>query len=390
MSGQASRTKYDKNERNTKNLPMEDVMRHMRFVVMALALLALTIAGCDREITGDVALADQSASNCFDCHSDQDFDLLEAEALYENSMHFMNETVERNRLNRSFYQVCEPCHTHQGFVAAVQGEELDPDYFVSINCFTCHAPHSTGSLQVRVEDPIMLGNGAVYAKEASNTCASCHQARVNIETFVTDTTEIDDNRWGPHHSVQADMLIGTNGYEYEGVDYSTSWHGLNIDDGCITCHMADPGTFGGVGGHSFAIVNVVEDDTLVNLQACTQCHEAFDSVNPVFPEGIDTDYDFDGVEEGIQTEIAGLLDSLGTLLDAAGLLDLAEEEPVGGVETSADSAGALYNWLFVFEDQSLGIHNTNYAVQLLQSSIEFLTGNTPPTTPGRPSTYSAH
>ena len=33
---------------------------------------------------------------------------------------------------------------------------------------------------------------------------------------------------------------------------------------------------------------------------------------------------------------------------------------------------ALYNYLFIEEDRSFGVHNTGYAVALLESSINFL------------------
>ena len=42
---------------------------------------------------------------------------------------------------------------------------------------------------------------------------------------------------------------------------------------------------------------------------------------------------------------------------------------------SADSAGALFNWVGASsEDRSLGVHNPKYIIGLLQSSIEFMQG----------------
>jgi len=47
------------------------------------------------------------------------------------------------------------------------------------------------------------------------------------------------------------------------------------------------------------------------------------------------------------------------------------------VVSKADSAGAVYNWEFVKEERSGGVHNTNYAVGLLQSSINYITEGNP-------------
>jgi hypothetical protein len=48
--------------------------------------------------------------------------------------------------------------------------------------------------------------------------------------------------------------------------------------------------------------------------------------------------------------------------------------PLDGVFTSQDSAGAVWNYLLVEEDRSLGIHNPEYAIDLLNSAIEFIQG----------------
>ena len=119
----------------------------------------------------------------------------------------------------------------------------------------------------------------------------------------------------------------------------------------------------GTGGHTFAIFN--EDEEYENIAGCnTGCHEG-------------------GVEEldheGEQTLVMGLLDDLEDLLFAAGLLEWVDEEgemvllpTEDRVIKTADSAGALYNYMFVREDQSKGIHNLSYTKDLLESSIDFM------------------
>jgi hypothetical protein len=84
---------------------------------------------------------------------------------------------------------------------------------------------------------------------------------------------------------------------------------------------------------------------------------------------------------GVQTEIEGLLDSLATLLLAR---DWITHNADGSYSTHASSgsplkiapaylSGAMYNFFFVEHDLSMGVHNTKYARQLLQHSIEVLT-----------------
>lgn len=78
------------------------------------------------------------------------------------------------------------------------------------------------------------------------------------------------------------------------------------------------------------------------------------------------DYDGDGVIDGAQTEVQHLLNNLALQLP-----------PVGQAKTSLtiDSTWtqpqleAAYNWLFVNNDGSLGIHNMAYTVGLLKASI---------------------
>jgi hypothetical protein len=47
------------------------------------------------------------------------------------------------------------------------------------------------------------------------------------------------------------------------------------------------------------------------------------------------------------------------------------------VTTSADSAGAVWNYLLVEEDRSKGMHNPAYMMDLLQSAIVYIQGPAP-------------
>jgi len=120
-----------------------------------------------------------------------------------------------------------------------------------------------------------------------------------------------------------------------------------------------------------------EERDFENTSGCNVegCHIA-SPVASVDRETI-SDFDGDGEVEGVQTEMHDMLDSLAVLLVAAGFID-EDHHPINGVTVStADSAGALYNFLFIEEDRSVGVHNTAYAVSLLRSSINFLNTGDP-------------
>ena len=356
-------------------------MSNIKLTALAVTALALLLAGCEREITGDVELANNSSTSCFTCHSDQDIKLTVAREQYENSVHAAGANSNRNRMYSTRYQDCERCHTHEGFIAEVTGVEATGDNFTPITCFTCHKPHSSRNLEPRVTEAVVLEDGiSIFDRgPAANLCVSCHHSRQNVSTYVVDSVKLSSH-FGPHYSNQGDMLIGANAYEYADYDeYTNSWHSTGVTNGCVECHMSKS-MHESIGGHSWNMEN--EDRHFVNLSGCNQsgqngesvCHvsPSLDSLNRV----ADADFDGDGNVEGVHDEIEGLLDDLKALLIAAGLTDTLGT-PLSVTVPDADSIGAVYNFLFVEDDHSHGIHNTDYAVGLLQSSINYMTTGDP-------------
>lgn len=344
-------------------------MRKLLMIGLVLiSIAAMIVIGCERKIvneSGGSLAAD--ATQCFSCHSDQDLDLTAAEEQWKGSKHASGDNIDRNSYNAPYYGACEKCHTNEGFLTNTVGVDEEYTDFTAIGCFTCHEPHTKGNLGVRVTDAVSLMDGTSYDKGSSNICASCHQSRQDIREITGDVTL--SLRWGPHHSNHADMLAGSNAYEYSGYDYDNSAHTNATIDGCVDCHMSASADYT-LGGHSWGMYD--EDKEHYNLTGCNteNCHN-----NGLSDFAYDVD-DLDGdgdSEEGVQMEVKGLLDELEDILETAGLL---ENQHPTDVTVSADSAGAVFNWLFVYEDRSLGVHNTEYAVDLLKSSINFMnTGN---------------
>lgn len=334
--------------------------KHLLILVGIVGLLALT--ACTREIT-TVVQEEPQPSTCFECHSDSDLKVVYAEDQWALSKHGEGETLAEGA-----QAGCVRCHCNEGFIQYV----ADPARLTyeatnspsNIGCFTCHAPHSNGNFGLRITTPQPLLNGVSFDLGEGNGCVVCHQARRNVAVYITASNSIN-SRYGPHHGPQGDMLLGTNGYEYAGYTYGdTPYHREMNEDGCVNCHMRTVGL--NMGGHTFN-VTAVNEETLAetfNVNACKGCHT-----------DIGSDFDFNGV----QSEVDALGLQLRGLLVTANLM---VESPAGSgifvpktnTGVTAGNAGAIWNYMYVMvEDKSHGVHNPDYARDLLQSAINYLT-----------------
>lgn len=314
-----------------------------------------------------------SAGTCGQCHDSKPFHVKAFE--WGQSMHATGYVFR-------FSGTCIPCHSAKGFV-----ETHDPAYAGvadiprdtsegGMSCAGCHDPHTVGmgEYQLRNITNATLLNGAVITRAVAGDgvlCMNCHRARADSTATIAGPA---NSRFGPHHGPQADMLMATNGYHY-GLQMPSSRHLTAVENSCIGCHMQTvSGTeFGAgnteVGGHTFKMVwdNNTPGDPMDDMHVtavCSQCHVE----RGTFDFGGE-DYDRDGSVEGVQTEIHGLLEQLSLLLPPVGSTTITPD----GSYTLAQKR-ALWNYLFVEEDQSHGVHNPKYASALLRASIDDLTG----------------
>jgi hypothetical protein len=238
-----------------------------------------------------------------------------------------------------------------------------------ITCQACHDPHEVGmgDAQLRYLPTATLSNGYVVTEGGLGTlCMNCHHGRQSAEVGVLGTPN-------PHYGVQGDMLAGQNAITY-GIDMPSSRHLQAVSNSCVGCHMQlIPGTVYSnyntlVGGHTFRLSwdagTPDPSDDIKVTEVCSVCHVEANT----FDFGGE-DYDRDGTIEGVQTEIRGLLESVSLLLPPLGSTTVT----VTGAYTPAQKKGA-YNYLFVKNDNSYGVHNPKFAAAILWASIQDLSG----------------
>ncbi|HVE43421.1 MAG TPA: hypothetical protein VNM14_26320, partial [Planctomycetota bacterium] len=197
-----------------------------------------------------------------------------------------------------------------------------------------------------------------------------------------------------------DTLLISAGADASGTPYTVA-----SVDSASQLTLGGAGTLGGGASTTWSLTSVKK----YNTGACFQCHTTATD----FRDGARADYDGISGPQPIQDEIAGLLAKLSTEINTklAALLGNANnswtvasgrivytltanlatgpyttfpgpsvpasQNPTSWTSLSAQQKTdwlalyqAAYNYTFVKNDQSNGIHNTGYAVNLLQSSIK--------------------
>lgn len=328
-------------------------MKRNLYLFICLFAAAMFFASCEGP---EGPPGEDGTAVCSECHDNSQL-IVTKEVQYHASTHFTGGNFERNGSS------CAPCHTSQGFLEVVETGEMATNMDVTDpappNCYTCHNIHDTytsDDWNLTKTDAVnfWIAEGT-YDAGSSNLCAQCHQSRVPNplpEVGGSDVT-ISSPYWGVHHGPQSNIIAGIGGYEISGsTAYENSAHTSAIDEGCVTCHMAE--AYGDqAGGHQMGMTYSYHGHDVVNLAGCTSCHSDESALETKI--------------ETTQTEIETLLASLADKLVTAGALS-ATNGTVPGTY-SANVAGALMNYRLVEEDRSGGVHNYKYAKALLENSI---------------------
>lgn len=281
--------------------------------------------------------------------------------------------------------LCAQCHVGQGALARFEGDptlKLQPAFKAAdiqnpenVTCAVCHDPHSEKNEHLLRLSGTQEVLGKVLDAGPSKVCMQCHRLRPGSDKPGTRV----------HESHQTEMLAGVGGYEYPGEKYPTSSHAGSVSEKCVTCHMDTPGQkdprFAKLGSHTWkqyddnGTPNDPKDD-LYNTLGCEPCH------------GKLADFNVNGTQSEIEDMLVVLYD----------LLPHRKDAPAGGwkfpsgvawsysatAATSAtrqmtqDEVNAAYNYLFVEQDGSEGVHNHRYARKLLADAIKSLRKPVPP------------
>ena len=314
---------------------------------------------------------------CGRCHEEEPYHLKNIQ--WKNSAHANGETFASRGTNAS----CAPCHSGYGYINRTDVEyaarDLPETGAQNISCAVCHDPHSAGNPhQLRTVEDITLQNGFVITSGgAGKLCMSCHRERQEggAELYVA---EPQSTFRGPHANVQADMLFGQN-YISFGRVLPNSTHKDVVADACVTCHMSEPpgpGELGEnkLGGHSWNmhVEEIAGVDTVkaYNVSACRNCHiPTMTSFEDLIAR---EDYDEDGEIEPVQHEVEGLLEEVAMLLPPVGEPTVDIRAPVWNTEEGLLQRKAAWNYFYVEEDQSHGVHNFQLTVALLKLTKEVL------------------
>ncbi len=275
----------------------------------------------------------------------------------------------------------------------VEGNPPNTTYF-PITCQACHDPHNASNPhQLRMNFNVTLSDGTLVTNAgAGGFCMECHNSRNGSVTNMMVKYPLNQANWaggvafGTHDSPQGDMLEGANAITY-GQTIPSSPHAMVISNTCVGCHMqtiasTDP-AFTLAGGHSTKMsYNVTNNGVVAKVPVtyvCTQCHGTVTNFDILAPDYVGVGYSL-----GIQTQVQMLLNKLSTLLpNSTYQADADNYVAAGVVQTSITTQTnwpmpylqAAYNWQFVSNDGSLGVHNGPFAVGLLKASIGNLTGD---------------
>jgi len=277
---------------------------------------------------------------------------------------------------------CGHCHSSDSYDQYTSLGEIITSTGTPLVCSTCHTDH--GSLEeADIEAPVRMidavaseaVSGAEYDHGAGNLCATCHQARRtasdeyvatdatytrtftgddidtysnaavgpngSITTYGTDSIVvvfdvpanyeyISSTHLGPHHGPQANMFAADMG--------SVTGTAFSKHTDCSWCHLNDTTATTGY-GHNFK----------PDIGQCDACH------------GTAVDIEAD------QAAIATRLAAAQTALEGIHAIHVDGDGVPHPVYASLpkDEFDAFWNFMCVYEDMSLGVHNPGYADQLL-------------------------
>lgn len=272
---------------------------------------------------------------------------------------------------------CLNCHSNEGYVASVGSRDLTTNYGITgatkITCVTCHSGgHASAGVAVSGTDAALrtvdsyqlVGVGSsgtiVDYGNNSNNCIHCHQVRRAGAGYVANT---DGNvgvsgSFGPHYGGAVNLLEGIDANLIAGAtvypNVGSNPHRTGAS--CVSCHMGTAKD--GNGNHSFQPV----------LDNCKKCHTGAGVVN----------YDINGGQTKVKNLMKDLAKEIVRLYPANFSLTTGSADPKDdGMLVMPSStaqipdrvAKAVFNYRFLYQDHSYGLHNPTFAKAIMNNSI---------------------
>ncbi len=278
---------------------------------------------------------------------------------------------------------CLNCHSNEGYIASVALRDLTTSYVTGtatkITCSTCHSGgHTSAGVAVSGTDAALRAAGSyqlvgvgtsapvIDYGNNSNNCIHCHQVRRAGAGYVANSDSTSPNfgkvaisgSYGPHYGgavtllegIDANLIAGSTAYPTAG----SNPHRTGAS--CVSCHMGSES--GGLGNHSFKPV----------LENCKKCHTGAGVVS----------YDINGGQTVVKNLMKDLAKEIVRLYPANFSLTTGSADPKddgmlvmpsSSVQIPERVAKAVYNYRFLYQDHSYGLHNPTYAKALMNNSI---------------------
>jgi predicted CXXCH cytochrome family protein len=287
---------------------------------------------------------------------------------------------------------CGPCHSGAARVTMVKNTELserrqwalpsgEDAAAVGITCAVCHDPHgSANSGQLR--NPVRSLTPFSYSTSTSTTFAAQYKPEVNVcgQCHNLRGASWQNTSRSPHYSPQYNILVGSGGVEPDVPPFQSEHR--DTPKQCADCHThrhdtPDPSPANPVyTGHNFQ----------VNLQVCSQCHDA-DALDALWNNGIrqfvarETEQLVADLNQwGATKAPSSLRTKYGRLAweyNVPGHLSNPNDIPTLRGPTTQEQQlvpdnikQARFNLYLVYQDQSQGIHNPGYVHSLLKVAAD--------------------
>ena len=247
----------------------------------------------------------------------------------------------------------------------------------AISCYTCHGGDDGNNGQMVVTHQYVneaLGENKAEINAASLSCGQCH-----IEYYFTPE---DSEAMMPYHSV-AEMTpeailayydeLGFSDWEQPGTGtkmlkaqhpeletYLQGKHASMLS--CADCHMPVKTTESGTEYHDHHLVSPLNSEILLNK--CAECHGSGEAISARVRE---IQAKVTGRETEVGNRLSTLKDTLTAAVEAGGM----SEEELDAVRKLHREAQWYFDFCYV--ENSEGAHNSNLAMNCLNTSDEKIT-----------------